>query len=48
MRELRGFAFDYLGHGSPFWISAAFVFGTIFLGLGMEEYLKPKPQVAAD
>jgi MFS family permease len=43
-----GFAFDYLGHGSPFWISAAFVFGTIFLGLGMEEYLKPKPQVAAD
>jgi MFS family permease len=43
-----GFAYDYLGHGSPFWISAAFVFGTIFLGLDMEEYTKPKVPVAAD
>jgi len=43
-----GFAYDYLGHGAPFWISATFVFATIFLGLGMEEYTKPKPQVAAD
>jgi len=42
-----GLAYDHIGRGAPFWISAAFVFGTIFLGLGMEEYTRPKPAAAA-
>jgi MFS family permease len=42
-----GFAYDNLGTRIPFWISATLVFATIFLGLGMEEYTKPKPEVAA-
>ena len=37
-----GFAYDHLGHGIPFWTSAVLVVGTIFLGLGMEEYTKTK------
>jgi MFS family permease len=37
-----GFAYDQLGHGIPFWTSAALVLGTILLGLGMEEYTKAK------
>jgi multidrug resistance protein len=35
-------AYGSLGHGVPFWISSSLVLGTIFLGLGMEEYTKPK------
>ena len=35
-----GFAYDRLGHGVPFWTSSALVIGTIFLGLGMEHYIK--------
>lgn len=35
-----GFAFDRLGHGVPFWISASLVFSTIFLGLGLDGYMK--------
>jgi MFS family permease len=42
-----GFAYDNLGTRIPFWISATLVFATIFLGLGMEEYTKPKPEAAA-
>jgi MFS family permease len=42
-----GYSYDHLGIGFPFWISAAFVFGTLFLGSGLEEYAKPKPQEAA-
>jgi multidrug resistance protein len=37
-----GFAYDRLGHGIPFWTSAVLVIGTIFLGLGMEGYIKTK------
>jgi MFS family permease len=37
-----GFAYDRLGHGVPFWTSSVLVLGTIFLGLGMEEYTKAK------
>jgi MFS family permease len=40
---LSGFAFDRV-HELPFLVSGALVAGTIFLGLGMEEYLKPKPK----
>jgi MFS family permease len=39
---LAGFLFDRMVE-LPFLVSAALVFGTIFLGLGMEEYTKPKP-----
>jgi MFS family permease len=42
-----GLAYDHLGPRIPFWISASLVLGTIFLGLGMEEYTKPKPEAAA-
>jgi MFS family permease len=35
-----GVSFDALGHGVPFWISATLVFATIFLGLGMDGYVK--------
>jgi MFS family permease len=38
-----GFAWDHLGRGIPFWTGSVLVLGTIFLGLGMEEYLKPAP-----
>jgi MFS family permease len=37
---LLGFSFDRLGHGVPFWISATLVFATIFLGLGLDGFLK--------
>lgn len=43
---LFGFTFDHLGHPAPFWISAAFVAATIFLGLGMESYVKPAAPLA--
>jgi MFS family permease len=49
-----GFAFDALGHGIPFFTAAAFVLGTISLGLGLDQYAKrpaptppaPPPQAA--
>ena len=37
-----GFAYDRFGHGIPFWTGAVLVVGTIFLGLGMEDYTKAK------
>jgi len=49
-----GLAWDHanpgLARGVPFWLSASLVAGTIFLGLGMEGYVKPKKAepVAAD
>jgi multidrug resistance protein len=38
-----GWAWDHLGMGVPFYTSAVLVFGTLFLGLGMEGYLRPEP-----
>ncbi len=38
-----GWAWDHLGVGVPFWVGAALVAGTIFLGMGMEHYTRPKP-----
>jgi MFS family permease len=45
-----GWAFDRLGIQVPFYFSAAFVLGTIFLGLGLDRYVRPRtaPAVAAD
>ena len=37
-----GWAYDHLGPGVPFWTSAVIVLATILLGLGMDEYVKPK------
>lgn len=42
-----GFAFDRLGVGIPFYTSAVAVFLTIFLGLGLDQYVKPRPATAA-
>lgn len=42
-----GWAFEHLGIGVPFWTGAALVLLTIFLGLGMEQYTRPKPEAAA-
>jgi MFS family permease len=41
-----GFAFDTLGTGIPFYTSAIAVMATIFLGLGLDQYVKPKPAIA--
>lgn len=43
---LAGFLFDRIIE-LPFLVSAALVSGTIFLGLGMEEYTRPKPDAEA-
>ena len=43
---LAGFMFDR-SIELPFLVSAALVAGTIYLGLGMEEYLRPKPSAEA-
>ncbi len=37
-----GWAFDRLGIGVPFYFSAAFVFATMFLGLGLDRYARPR------
>jgi MFS family permease len=42
-----GWAYDKLGHGVPFWVGAALVLGTIFLGLDMERYTRTEPERAA-
>jgi MFS family permease len=42
---LAGLLFDRMIE-LPFLVSAALIVGTIILGLGMEEYTKPKPEIA--
>ena len=41
-----GWAYDHLGVGVPFWTGAVLVMGTLLLGLGMEEYTRPKAEAA--
>lgn len=41
-----GWAYDNLGVGVPFWTGAVLVVATLLLGMGMEEYTKPKPPAA--
>ena len=43
---LAGVAFDRF-HELPFLVSATLVAGTIYLGLGMEEYMRPNPTAEA-
>ncbi len=43
-----GFAYDYLGHGVPFYTAAAIVLATIWLGVGIEKNIPPHaPKSAA-
>jgi len=42
-----GFAFDTLGVGIPFYTSAVAVLATIFLGLGLDQFVKPRPAAVA-
>ncbi|HEY2962084.1 MAG TPA: MFS transporter [Pyrinomonadaceae bacterium] len=35
-----GWSFDLLGAKSPYFFASAFIFGTIFLGLGLDKYAK--------
>jgi MFS family permease len=45
-----GWSFDHLGVSSPYFFSSAFIFATIFLGFGLDQYARPKaaPTAAAD
>jgi len=38
-----GWSFDALGVSSPYFFSSVFIFGTIFLGFGLDKYARPKP-----
>ena len=37
-----GWSFDHLGISSPYFFSAAFIFGTVFLGFGLDQYARPQ------
>jgi MFS family permease len=37
-----GWSFDHLGVSSPYFFSSAFIFVTIFLGFGLDQYARPK------
>jgi hypothetical protein len=43
---LAGYAFDRVAE-LPFLVSAALVAGTLFLGVGMQEFTRVKPDAAA-
>src|SRR6185295_12488564 len=42
-----GWSFDRLGVSSPYFFSSAFIFATIFLGFGLDQYARPKAAPAA-
>jgi MFS family permease len=42
-----GWSFDSLGVSSPYFFSAAFILGTIFLGFGLDQYVKRGKAAAA-
>ena len=41
-----GFSFDHLGVGIPFYTSAIAVLATVVLGLGLDQYVKPRAAAA--
>ena len=43
-----GWSFDHLGVSSPYYFSAAFILGTVFLGFGLDRYARPKAPVAVE
>ena len=42
-----GWSFDTLGVSSPYFFSAAILLATLFLGAGLEQYVKTKPKPVA-
>ena len=44
---LFGWSYDHVGRSSPFWISAAFVLATVFMGLGIVVPATPKASTPA-
>jgi MFS family permease len=38
-----GWCFDLLGPRSPYFFASAFIFATVFLGVGLDAYVKPEP-----
>jgi MFS family permease len=43
-----GWSFDRLGVSSPYFFSATFIFATVFLGFGLDQYARPKAPVAVE
>ncbi|HLN99160.1 MAG TPA: MFS transporter [Pyrinomonadaceae bacterium] len=43
-----GWSFDSLGVSSPYFFSSAFILGTILLGFGLDQYARPKVQLAPE
>ena len=43
-----GWSFDRLGVSSPYFFSAAFILGTVFLGFGLDQYARPQVPVEAE
>ena len=43
-----GWCFDLLGPRSPYFFASSIIFATIFLGLGLDAYVKPAPDYAED
>ena len=43
-----GWAFDSLGVSSPYFFSSVFIFATILLGFGLDQYARPAPSVAPE
>lgn len=40
-----GWSYDHIGRAAPFWISATFVFATVFMGVGIDAAKAPRPDV---
>jgi MFS family permease len=43
-----GWAFDSIGVSAPYFFSAAFIVGTIFLGFGLDQYARPKVSLSQE
>ncbi len=43
-----GWAFDTIGVSSPYFFSSAIIAATIFLGFGLDKYVRPEPVVAPE
>ena len=39
-----GWAFDSIGVSAPYYFSSAFILGTLFLGVGLDQYARPERQ----
>jgi len=41
-----GWAFDSIGVSAPYYFSSAFILGTLFLGVGLDQYARPERRLA--